>query len=280
MTHVIIAHPFHDAVAEFASAMATFCGPGDCLTRVDEDVYAPKGSPDATYLATFAAFDVTAFVQTVQSVPWDFPLAVSAFARGPGETRFKTVDLQLAFDIGRNRKLAAALGWAVPIGSDQKMFLAETYPAVLHRRRELIIDSLRNPHRFFDGYKVAISVTTESPWCFECIRVRPERKVTSGTREEFGPGKDDWRWLTVNHRTISADLAFHGVYCCLTCDEAEVGPTTFGQVRESLESVRPGDRVRIAGVIDVRLDGECVIERVGRVENEPDSCGVKREAGR
>ena len=266
MTHVIIAHPHHDGTTEFAATMAALCQPGDRVDRVDESVYAPKGRPDATYLATFAAFDEAAFVRAVQSVPWEFPFAVSAFVRVPGASRFETVDLQLAFDIGRDRKLAAAHGWAVPIDDDQATFLAEAYPTVLNRRRELILDSINNPHRHFNGYDVVLSVTTGTPWHFECIRVSPEARMTSGTCHEFGSGEDDWTWVTVRHRTICADLAFRGVYCRLLCDEAEVGPTTFEQVRAAAEPMRPGDRVRIAGVIDVRADGECIIERIGRLD--------------
>ncbi len=243
MTHVIIVIHQFDAVAEFTAAMASLCRSGDSVTRVDESVDAPKGDPGATYLAHFASFDEQAFVQAVHSVPWESPEALSAFSRPAGKSRFETIDLQKAFDIGADRKLAAAKGWGVPVSPDQARFVSETYPAVLEARRELILDSLRKPNRYFKGYEKQVSVTTESPWYFECIRIFPERRSLSGTRHEFGPGKEDWKWVTVKHRTICADLVVRGVYFRLMCDEADVGPTTFEHVRAAAASVLPGNLV-------------------------------------
>src|SRR5436305_8688141 len=111
MTHVIFAHPDHDlAAADFAAAAAAFCGPGDCFVRVDEDVYSPKGSPDATWLGAFVQFDLEAFERVVRSIPWDYPSSLSAFVRRPGHDRFQAIDLRMDFDIGRSRKLAMPHG--------------------------------------------------------------------------------------------------------------------------------------------------------------------------
>jgi hypothetical protein len=266
MTHLIFAHPHHDSTDEFAAAMATFCRPGDAVTRVDEAVYAPKGSPDATYLAAFADFDRSAFVQLVQSVPWDFPGSVSAFVRPPGSARFEVLDLELEFDIGRDRKLAVGRGYGFPLGEDQVDFLAHTYPALLDRSREMIRDSLRNPHRYLRSHEVLASVPTNAPWLFECLLIRPESRIRSGRRVKFGPGEEDWRWDNIEHRTVYAQLAVHGVHFGLACDASEVGPATYQQVREAAERIQPGDRVRIVGVVDVLANGECVIERVGRLD--------------
>ena len=267
MTHVIFAHPHHDpAAADFAAAAAAFCRPGDHVARVDEGIYAPKGSPDATYLAAFTDFDLPAFVRLVQSVPWESPWATAAFVRRPGHTRFESVDLRMAFDVGRDRKLAAAFGWNLDLPDQQTEFLAKTYAGVLDRRRERVEDSLRNPCHHFDGYDVLASVSTETPWAFECVQLYPERGCTESTRREFGPGKDDWEWVTVKHRTIYADLAFRGVYVQLACDVAEVGTDVFEQVRSAARGIQPGDWVRVDGEVDVRSGGECVIERVRRVE--------------
>ena len=261
MTHVIFAHPHHDPAAEeFASAAAAFCRSGDSITRVDKGVYAPKGRPDATFLAAFKEFDRDAFTRLVQSVAWEYPWALGAFVRSPGAARFESIDLKMAFDIGRDRKRASTRGWGFAVPDQQARFLTDAYPQLLDRRNDLI------RRRHFNGYDVLASVSTESPWAFECFEIFPEQRYRSSTRQEFGPGKDDWKWLTVEHRMIRAEMAVRGVYVKLFCDVAEIGQSTFEQVRAAAQQICAGDRVLIEGIMDVRADGECIIERVRRLE--------------
>ena len=183
MTHVIFVHPHHDsAAAEFAADIAAFCRPGDSVRRVDEDVYAPKGRPDATYLAAFATFDQAAFATLARATPWEYPEAVAAFLRRPGQSRFEPIDLGLAFDIGPDRKRAVGHGWGVAVPDQQAALLADDYPGLLDRRLDLIRDARRNPHRYFGDHQVLASVQTQTPWAFECVAVHPEQRMTWGSR--------------------------------------------------------------------------------------------------
>jgi hypothetical protein len=266
MTHVIVSHPHHDlASADFAAAVVAFCRAGDSATRVDERVYAPKGGPDAVYLAAFAAFNEPAFKRFVQDIPWQCPWGVTAFARRPGGSRFEHIDLEMELDIGRERKLAAGSGWGVAVAEQQAGFLAATYPALLERCRDLVLNSIRNPHRHVNSSAVLASFQTEVPWAFECLRVFPEHRYTTGRRHEFGPGKADWTMVHTKHRIVNVEMAVRGVYTRLMCDSADAGIDTFERVLAAVAPLRPGDPVLVDGAVDVRADGECFIEKVRHV---------------
>ena len=272
MTYIIIAHHPHDAaLAKFTTAMGKFCRDGDSIERVDENVIAPKGGPDAVYLGRFSAFDRAAFVKLVQSIPWEFPRGVTTFVKASEQTRFDPIDLQMQYDIGRYLKLAAPWGWGFNVPHQQAEFLNVTYPKLLEPRLALIEDSTRNPHRFFAGYKLLTSISTPNRWLFECVDIRPEQRHTSGHRHEYGPRKDDWTWVKTEHCSIYATLAVKGIHVQFMCDVAKIDSEIFDKVRTVATLVSSGDRVWVDGVLDIRNDGTCIFEKIRSFAKATDS---------
>lgn len=260
MTHVILVHgEFDPAAAEFVAAISAFCRPGDNVTRVDHNVTAPKGGPDATYLAAFSEFQERDFVQLIQGVAWENPGCVAVFLRRPNENRFEPLELGMAFDIGRKRKKAAERGWGFKLPHQQERFLAETYPNLLAVCREKIEDSLRNKLRVGAEYSTTGSVTTDAPWTFEVTATHREKRYRVA-------GYNNQVWEETEHRLIHVDMAVRGVPAELCCDDTVVGRSTFGEMRAVLETLRVGDRLLVEGVVEVLEDGTCVVKKVGRVE--------------
>ena len=74
--------------------------------------------------------------------------------------------------------------------------------------------------------------------------------------------------MNVEHRTFHVDLAVRGQHVRVTCDAADVGVDVFEQVRAVAVTLHAGDRVRVAGAVEVRASGVLIIKQVRHLERD------------